>query len=134
MKRLLGLSMVVVAAALTTGVTTCVANSSWPSRTTPSSSAIGWFKAINAHDRGRLLFYVAPDARSQMGWARRSATWPKFSDLHCRSLKDTSRNRAKLHCTFVESAAPTAGNPDSFWNISLRKASGLWLIESYGQG
>jgi hypothetical protein len=35
----------------------------------------------------------------------------------------------------VESASPTEGNPDTFWNISLLlNSKDRWLINSYGQG
>lgn len=28
----------------------------------------------------------------------------------------------------------TEGNPDTFWDVSLRNDAGAWLIEIYGQG
>jgi hypothetical protein len=111
-----------------------VAKASWPSRSTPLSSTLGWFKAINAHDRQQLLFYVAPSAQDQMGWARPSVAWSKFTDLHCKTIKTSSRSRTEVLCTFHESASPSEGNPDNFWDVYLRHASGGWLIYSYGQG
>jgi hypothetical protein len=94
---------------------------------------LGWFKAINAHDRQRLLFYVAPSARNQMGWAEATASWSKFTDLNCRSLK-TSTSNADFQCTFRESSSPTEGNPSSGWGVQLHRFKRSWLIVSYGQG
>lgn len=108
----------------------------WPSRRTPLSSTLGWFDAINAHNRRKLLSYVAHDAWDQMGWARASASWSTFTQLHCRpiSLPASTRIDVFVNCTFNESASPTEGNPDSFWNVELRPAHAGWLIVSYGQG
>lgn len=116
------------------------ANASQPSRATPLGSTLGWFNAIDAHDRRQLLSHVAPDARDQMGWARPSAAWAKFTDLHCRRLVDPnaahpSSTSAHVRCTFHE-LGPLAvvGNRDNFWDVYLRRKSGAWLITSYGQG
>jgi hypothetical protein len=106
----------------------------WPSRGTPLNSTLGWFEAINAHDRRRLLFYVAPSARDMMGWARPSVSWSRFTQLRCRRLTTSTRSRAEVYCTFHESASPTEGNPDSFWNVELRRTDAGWLIDNYGQG
>ena len=138
-KRILGMTRrlfvsLIVIAFVTFAVTGAVASASPPSRSTPLSSTLGWFKAINAHDRPRLLFYVASSARDQMGWARPSVDWPKFTDLHCKALKNSSRTRAEVLCTFHESASPSEGNPDSFWDVYLHHAGSGWLIYSYGQG
>ncbi len=124
----------IVAAFLTIAVPGAVAKTSWPSRSTPLSSTQGWFKAINAHDRRQLLFYVASSAQDQMGRARPSVAWSKFTDLHCKAPKTPSRTRADVRCTFHESASPSEGNPDSFWDIYLHHTSSGWLIYSYGQG
>jgi hypothetical protein len=36
---------------------------------------------------------------------------------------------------FSESQAPSAGNPDSFWTVDLkRQPDERWLITDYGQG
>lgn len=106
----------------------------WPSRRTPRSSTLGWFDAINAHDRSRLLSYVAPDARGQMAWARPAVPWSKFTDLHChpQHLPLSTRTRTFINCTFDESESPVEGTPDSFWNVELRAAHSGWLIEAYG--
>jgi hypothetical protein len=39
-----------------------------------------------------------------------------------------------VRCFFHESASPTEGNPDSFWDIYLRRTHSGWLVYSYGQG
>jgi hypothetical protein len=133
MTRRLSFSLIVVAC-LTVAVPGAVAKASWPSRSTPLSSTLGWFKAINAHDRRQLLFYVASSAQDQMGWAAPSVAWSKFTDLHCKTLKTSSGSRAEVLCTFHESASPSEGNPDTFWDVYLHHAGGGWLIYSYGQG
>lgn len=118
---------------LTIAVASASAAARWPARATPLSSTLGWFQAINAHDRARLLFYVAPGAADQMGWARSSVAWSKFTDLHCR-VRDAGRRSADVRCTFHESASPTEGNPDALWDVYLRHTHAGWLIYSYGQG
>ena len=123
-----------IAAFLTITAPGALADARWPSRATPMNSTLGWFRAINSHNRKRLLFYVATSAQDQMGWARPSVAWSKFTDLHCKSLKTSVRSSAEVLCTFHESASPTEGNPDSFWDIYLRRTSSGWLIYSYGQG
>ena len=111
-----------------------MAKTSWPARSSPLSSTLGWFKAINAHDRKHLLFYVAPSAQPQMGWAQPSRTWPKFKSLACRSIRAHATS-AHLRCTFDESGPPSVvGNPDSEWDVYLRRTGGGWLIYGYGQG
>ena len=114
-------------------VGSALAGAGWPSRSTPLGSTLGWFKAINEHNRQRLLFYVARSARSQMGWATPTAEWSKFTDLHCRSLKTSSSNVGFL-CRFHESSSPTEGNPSSGWRVQLHRFKRSWLIVSYGQG
>lgn len=118
---------------LTMNAPVALANSRWPSRATPLASTLGWFKAINAHNRSKLLFYVAPSAQDQMGWARSSVAWSKFTDLRCTTRERSSRN-ADLRCAFHESTSPTEGNPDNFWDVYLHRTRGAWLIYSYGQG
>jgi hypothetical protein len=97
---------------------------------------LGWFQAINAHNRGRLLSYFARDrdAREQVGWARPSARWGKFTRLRCRTLRASTRTKAIVYCSFHESRSPSEGNPDSFWDVYLRHTKVGWLIDSYGQG
>jgi hypothetical protein len=106
----------------------------WPDRSTPLHSTIGWFDAINAHDRRQLLFYVAPSAKYMMAWARPGVSWSKFTHLRCRRLKTSSRSHANVSCSFHESASPVEGNPDNFWVVEVRHASAGWLIDNYGQG
>ncbi len=112
---------------------TALAGTGWPSRATPRGSTLGWFKAINAHDRQRLLFYVAPSARNQLSWATPTASWSKFTDLHCRSVK-TSTPNASVMCAFHESSSPTEGNPSSRWGVQLHRFKRSWLIVNYGEG
>lgn len=133
MRRGLSLSLMGVVF-LTVGLGGASATTSWPSRTTPVSSTIGWFKAINAHDRKHLLYYVAAGARRQMGWAEPSHTGPKFTAVDCRCI-NVSDTGAHLRCTFKESGSPSVvGNSDTFWDVYLRRTRGVWLIESCGQG
>lgn len=126
--------MLITVAVLNGTVPATMAKSRWPSRATPLSSTLGWFRAINAHDRSRLLFYVAASARDQMGWAQPSAAWGKFTDLRCKTRKTSGRSSADVRCTFHESASPTEGNPDTFWDVYLAHSRGGWLINNYGPG
>jgi hypothetical protein len=106
---------------------------SWPSRATPLNSTRGWFDAINAHNRARLLSYMAQSTYYQRGWAQPSATWSTFSKLKC-WIRSSSPSRADVRCTFHESASPTEGNPDTFWDDYLVHTKHGWLVNSYGQG
>jgi hypothetical protein len=123
MARRLALTLM-LAAFLTVDVPDALANSRSPSRATPLSSTLGWFKAIKSHDRKKLLSYVAASAQDQMGSARPSAAWSKFTNLRCKTLKTSGQRSARVRCTFHESASPTEGNPDSFWDIYLRHTHG----------
>ena len=131
MRRYLSLVLIALGGVL---AGTASAATAWPSRSTPRGSTLGWFKATNAHDRQRLLFYVAPSARNQMGWATPTASWPKYTDLHCWTRGRSTSSRADLRCTFHESASPTGGNPWNFFDVYLRRFKRIWLIVSYGQG
>jgi hypothetical protein len=126
-------SIAAVIACLAAAACGSAASTLWPSRSTPLSSTLGWFEAINAHNRQRLLSYVAPSARYMMAWAQPSARWSKFTDLHCHVAK-TSRTRGLVDCTFHESASLTEGNPDTAWSVYLRHTTQGWLIDNYGQG
>lgn len=128
------LTVGVLTAAIALSATSAVAWSPWPSRTTALSSTRGWFDAINHHNRHRLLSYVAPSATDQMGWAEPRAKWSKFTHLRCRLLSASNRRHAIVYCSFHESKSPTEGNPDSFWDVSLRHTAASWLITAYGQG
>jgi hypothetical protein len=130
MRRCVALVLIVLG---TLFVGTGSAEGGWPSRSTPRGSTLGWFKATNAHDRQRLLFYVAPSARTQMSWAVPSRSWPKFTDLKCQSRGKTTSSNADLRCFFHASGA-WAGNPYSFEDVYLHRFKRSWLIVSYGQG
>ncbi len=133
----LGTLVLVLAA---TGCASGVAEAgSSTSRATPVGSTLGWFAAINAHNRQRLLSYVAPSAADQMGWARPNKSWSKFTDLHCKRVTVPAASLPQpkdvdVRCTFHESASATEGNPDTFWAIYLHHSGSGWLIDSYGQG
>jgi len=79
--RRLPVSAILALAVLAAVTCTAHAKMAWPSRSTPLHSTLGWFKAINARRRSRLLFYVAPGARSMMAWAQPTVAWSKFTDL-----------------------------------------------------
>lgn len=129
-----GLLSLIVVVSVAVAVGQADATTGWPSRSGPVSSTLGWFKAINAHDRKHLLYYVAPSARAQMGWAQPSHAWPKFTHLRCRRRKVRSTN-ADIRCTFHESGPPAVvGNPDTLWDVYLHAKRGVWLISGYGQG
>lgn len=113
---------------------TASADTAWPSRSTPRGSTLGWFKAINAHNRQRLLFYVVPRARDQMGWATPTASWPRYTDLRCWARGRSTSSNADLRCTFHESASPAEGTPWNFFDVYLHRFKRVWLIVSYGQG
>jgi hypothetical protein len=124
--------VVVVFLAVVAG--TASASTSWPSRSGPLNSTLGWFKAINEHDRKHLLHYVALSTQVDMGWAQPSRAWPKFTALHCRRVNVHTTN-AHLRCTFNEHGSlAVVGNRDTFWDVYLRRTRGAWLIDNYGQG
>jgi hypothetical protein len=107
----------------------------FPSRSTPLKSTLGWFAAINAHDRRQLLSYVAPSAQDQMGWARPSVPWARFKDVRCLAAPDSSHRHPDLRCTFHEvGTVAEEGNPDTFWDVYLEHTGSGWMIDSYGQG
>lgn len=127
--------VIVLVTIVTSAAPAAQANTAWPSRSTPLNSTQGWFKAINAHNRRQLLFYVAPRAREQMGWARPTVPWSKFTDLRCQLRHSPAKSRqADVRCTFQESASPTEGNPDTFWDVELTHTRTGWLIDNYGTG
>lgn len=105
---------------------TSVATTSTPMRTT-----LAWFAAINAKDARKARSYFTPGARYMMGWGP-SSRWSTFSKLHCGPVS-RSRTQASVHCAFHESWSPSEGNPDTWWNVDLRRLRGRWLIDNYGQ-
>ena len=133
--RRLSVCAIVFATSVAVIASIAQAKTSWPPRSTALHSTLGWFTAINAHNRHRLLFYVAPSARDQMGWARATVPWRKFADLRCQLRHSPTKSTlADVRCTFHESASPTEGNPDTFWDVELRHMRAGWLVDSYGQG
>lgn len=135
LSRRVAVSLMVVVF-LVPGLGKASASTSWPLRSNPvtGNSALGWFQAINAHDRGRLLYYVAPSAREQMAWAQPSRAWPKFKALDCSRIR-VSAARAHLRCNFKElGPLAVAGNRDSFWDLYLSRLKRAWMITGYGQG
>ena len=101
---------------------------------TPLAAAQSWFGSINAKDLQAAQDHFVPSARDQMDWGGGdTATWSTFTNVHCRSVWQTA-TAATVHCTFLESASPSEGNPDTYWTIDLvRSRSGQWLIDNYGQ-
>ena len=99
----------------------------------PLAVTVGWFGAINAQDAPLARSYFTPHARPQMEWSGPPSQWSSFTRLHCETVSTTSRS-AEVRCTFDESASPSEGNPDSFWDVYLTDTPRGWLIDSYGQG
>jgi hypothetical protein len=109
-----------------------------PSRATSVGSVLGWFAAIDAHNRQKLLCYVAPSDYKQMGWATHKS-WSKFTDVRCKRVTVPAAflpqpKDVDVRCTFHESASATEGNPDTLWDVYLHHTGHGWLIDSYGQG
>jgi hypothetical protein len=104
-----------------------------PASGSPLQVTVGWFGAINAQDAPLARSYFTPEARPQMDWSGPASEWSSFTKLHCETVSRTSRS-AEVRCTFDESASPSEGNPDSFWDVYLTATPRGWLIDSYGQG
>lgn len=102
---------------------------------TPEQATLSWFSAINQKDKAAAVGHFAPAAAYMMAWGGGdTSTWATFSDIHCKLL-NLNGTDATVNCTFVESQAPSVGNPDSFWDIYLVQQPGKrWLITNYGQG
>jgi hypothetical protein len=135
MLRRLSLALVVTAALAAAG---CGSQATTPPHATSVGSALGWFEAINGHNRPKLLSYVAQKAKEQMGWAQPSRPWPKFNDINCKHVNVPASalpqpNDVDVRCTFQESG-PNEGNPDTSWDVYLHQSHSKWLIDSYGQG
>ena len=99
----------------------------------PLQVTIGWFGAINAQDAPLARSYFTREERWQMDWSGPSSDWSSFTKLHCKTASRSSRT-AEVYCTFDESASPSEGNPDSFWDVDLTDTPRGWLIDGYGQG
>ena len=69
-----------------------------------------------------------------MGWAQPSVRWPRFTHLRCSVLPASTATHAIVRCDFDESASPAEDNPDTFWDVHLRRTADGWLIDNYGQG
>lgn len=101
----------------------------------PEKATLSWFYAINHKDKADAVAHFTHAAAGQMDWGYGdTSTWPTFSALHCKPSSRGART-ASVYCTFSESQASAAGNPDSFWTVYLqRQSDGRWLIDNYGQG
>ena len=106
-----------------------------PASVSTVQTALAWFHAINSDDAAAARAHFAPQDVQMMDWMRGGASQiSTFSNIHCQDGVE-SRSSATVHCAFNESASPTMGNPDTFWNISMvRGPAGTWLIDNYGQG
>jgi hypothetical protein len=100
----------------------------------PEQATVSWFYAINHKDKNDAVAHFTRAAAGQMNWGfGDTSKWPTFSALHCKLASQASRT-ASVRCTFVESRAPAAGNPDSIWTVYLTRRHERWFINSYGQG
>jgi hypothetical protein len=101
---------------------------------TPTQVALAWFSAINSNDVRAAHRLFEPSQVDLIAWMNEpAADQSKFTDIHCRMTSLTANSAAVL-CTFVESASPTEGNPDTFWSVYVhRSPSNGWLIDNYGQ-
>jgi hypothetical protein len=101
----------------------------------PEQATLSWFYAINHKDRAAADAHFEKAAGGQMDWGDGdTSTWPVFSALRCQPASQQATS-ASVYCTFSESQAASAGNPDSFWTVWLqRHPDGRWLISNYGQG
>lgn len=105
--------------------------------TTPVRAALSWFAAINRKDKAAAIAAFVPSAAEQMNWGNGdTATWPTFTAIKCtQQNQDAATATATVYCTFSESQAPAAGNPDTFWTVYFQRTSdGRWPIDNYGQG
>lgn len=100
----------------------------------PQQATLSWFFAVNHKDRADAIAHFTPAAANQMDWGNGdTSTWPTFSALHCKQVSRSVKT-ASVRCTFKESQAPSVGNPDSFWTVSLHRQPDMrWLITGYGQ-
>jgi len=113
--------------------TECPVGSTCAALADPGGTVAAWFEAINARDAAAARSLFEPSSADQTDWV---ANAPKnaFSDVGCRKLGRTTSTTATFHCTFQEAPGNWSGNRDTFWNISLQKASSeKWLISGYGQ-
>jgi hypothetical protein len=116
-------------------LTGCLSGSSASSGPTAKSAAYAWFRTVNAKNLTAAQAHFAVADRNQMDWGEGDvADWPTFSDVNCKT-SSSSTYYATVFCSFKESAAPLAGNPDTGWALAFqRQKSGPWLITGYGQG
>ncbi len=112
-----------------------------PATTTPESAPLGtvnaWFAAINHKDGTLAGTFFTPTAQREQPeslWSTYQSDGPPFANVKCGTHTQQAKT-AVVVCTFTEAPSPDAGNPDSFWAVSLEKsAGGRWLITGYGQG
>ena len=102
----------------------------------PKEATLAWFAAINGRNAAAVRSMMQPGSEAEQSWFAGNwapSQWPTFTNVDCHSL-DSTGDRARLQCSFDESQAPSVGNPDSFWDISLSRQPGRsWLVSSYGQ-
>lgn len=101
----------------------------------PLQATLSWFFAVNHKDKAAAVAHFAPTEAGMMDWGEGdTSTWPTFTALHCRQLSG-SASAAEIYCSFNESQAPSDGQVDNFWTVSLnRRPDGRWLITNYGTG
>jgi hypothetical protein len=122
---------------LALAVTACGSHTPASGRSaTPLSATLGWFAAINAHDRPKVDSYFTG---ADLAWPAADKRWSKFTDLQCKRVRVPSAALphaadVDIRCTFHESASPTEGNPDTMWDVYMQKDGRRWLVDSYGQG
>jgi hypothetical protein len=102
---------------------------------TPQATALAWFHAINTNNVAAARRLFTPTGINMITWMNGPPSdQSTFSSVSCQTVSKTDSN-STVHCTFKESASPSEGNPDSFWNLSMVKSSdNRWLIDNYGQG
>jgi hypothetical protein len=123
-----------LAAACSGGSTSGSGSASQGDTRTPVAATSTWFAAINAKDQSAVLALMTSTNGAEGAWRESPSGWPTFTNLRCHALSEAT-NTATVECTFQESAATGAGNPDSFWDVELvKQPSGGWLVDNYGQG
>jgi hypothetical protein len=98
----------------------------------PTATAYSWFRAINQDNLALAQAHFEPTSRSQMHWSDFGSI--QFTDVSCSPRSVTTTN-ADVRCAFDVPNPPADLQGDHFWDVWMqRKASGPWLISSYGQG
>jgi hypothetical protein len=101
----------------------------------PEQATLAWFSAVDHKDKAEAVADFEPSDADQMNWGNGdTSTWPSFSAVQCKPLRQ-SAGAATIYCTFSESAAAAVGNPDTFWTVYLqRQPDRRWLIASAVSG